>query len=252
MTTRNLLRGAQNSSPPPPLRVLVNALPLLLSLLLSAPPAPSARTLNTEGFRLYQAGQYTEALEKFRAATRANPKMALAHYNVAATLGVLRQKGKICEAEAYRETILEYLKRSVELDKRRLARAREDSDLDVIRDTVGWQLLLGRSLKKTSDLPEILQKVTWSIIPAGVMSPRLTLTFSASGRVVLKTAEVDTTSEKGGLLRREEQGTYTLTGRAVRLTFPKRQPVQGTLTERGALELGTLGTFVDSPPECDA
>src|SRR6186997_1552832 len=116
---------------------------LLLALTLAAPsPAQSARALNTEGFRLYQAGKYPEALEKFEAAAQADPKLALAHYNVAATLGVLRKKGKICDYSAYRETIVERLTRSVELDPRRLTRAKADADLDPIRDTLGWQRLL--------------------------------------------------------------------------------------------------------------
>ncbi|MBM7117165.1 tetratricopeptide repeat protein [Archangium primigenium] len=222
----------------------MNALPLLLTLWMSAAPPPSAATLNTEGFRLYQAGRYEDALEKFRAATRANPRMALAHYNVAATLGVLRKRGQVCEAEAYRETIVQYLQRAVALDKRRLARAREDADLDVIHDTLAWQELQGRSPGRIADVPEILQRVTWSQLTAGGVAPRVTLTFPAPGQALLTTVGVDG--------RREERGTYTLRGRAVTLTLPQRAPVRGSLTDKGALKLGALGTFVDNPPECDA
>src|SRR5690242_15593034 len=151
---------------------------LLLALTLAAPsPAQSARALNTEGFRLYQAGKYPEALEKFEAAARADPKFALAHYNVAATLGVLRKKGEICQYSAHRQTILERLNTAVQLDPRRLARAKEDADLDPIRDTVGWQRLLGRSPAKQADVPELLRQVTWFSPGEGVYGSTRKLTF---------------------------------------------------------------------------
>src|SRR5690242_4835303 len=116
----------------------MNRVPLLLltlSLALPAaaqttptPPAtkaapPSAKALNSDGFDLYKAGKYPEALEKFQAAVKADPKNALPPYNVAATLGVLRKQGQICQYSAHRETILEQLKASVKLDPKRLARA---------------------------------------------------------------------------------------------------------------------------------
>ena len=111
--------------------------PLLLSLLLLSPllarAAPPGQSLNTQGFRLYQAGKYPEALEKFTAAAEADPGLALAHYNVAATLGVLRKRGQVCEYSAYRETILERLQRAIRLDSRRLARAKEDKDFEPIQ-----------------------------------------------------------------------------------------------------------------------
>ena len=95
----------------------MNRLLLLLALILAAPSsAQSARALNTEGFRLYQAGKYPEALEKFEAAAQADPKLALAHYNVAATLGVLRKQGQICPYSAHRQTILERLNTAIRLD----------------------------------------------------------------------------------------------------------------------------------------
>jgi tetratricopeptide (TPR) repeat protein len=226
----------------------MDTLPLLLALLLSAAPAPSARTLNTQGFRLYQAGQYPEALEKFQAAAQADPKMALAHYNVAATLGVLRKKGKICDYSAYRETILERLTRSVELDPRRLARAKQDADLDPIRDTLGWQRLLGLSPQNEADVPKLLRRVTWFKLDTGMAREKLT--FPDARRVVLERTGFDEETQR--VTTRKRTGTYTLRGRTLRVTLLNEPPVQGTLTDKGALQLGTLGTFTDLPPECDA
>ncbi|WNG26115.1 tetratricopeptide repeat protein [Cystobacter fuscus] len=226
----------------------MDTLPLLLALLLSATPPPSARTLNTQGFRLYQAGQYPEALEKFEAAAQADPKLALAHYNVAATLGVLRKKGKICDYSAYRETIVERLTRSVELDPRRLTRAKADADLDPIRDTLGWQRLLGLSPQNEAHLPKLLRRVTWFKLDAGMAREKLT--FPDARRVVLERTGFDEKAQR--VTTRKRTGTYTLQGRTLRVAFPNEPAVEGTLSDKGALQLGALGTFTDLPPECDA
>ena len=221
---------------------------LLLALVLAAPSsAQSARALNTEGFRLYQAGKYPEALEKFEASAQADPRFALAHYNVAATLGVLRKQGQICPYSAHRATILERLNTAVRLDPRRLARAKQDADLDPIRDTVGWQRLLGRSPSRQADVPEILRRVTWFSPGEGVYGSTRRLTFPEGKRVVLWRRLIENPT------RTEEQtGTYTLKGRSLTLTFPGRKPIPGRMTDRGVLEFEVLGTFLDSPSECEA
>ncbi|WNG58419.1 tetratricopeptide repeat protein [Archangium gephyra] len=225
---------------------------LLLTLVLAAPSAaqsatPSARALNTEGFRLYQGGKYPEALEKFEAAAQADPKLALAHYNVAATLGVLRKQGQICPYSAHRQTILERLNTSIQLDPRRLARAKEDADLDPIRDTLGWQKLLGRSPSRQADVPELLRRVTWYSPGEGVYGSTRKLTFSEGKRVVLwrRIIEDPTRTE-------EKTGTYTVKGRTITLTFPDRKPLKGQMSTRGVLEFEELGAFQDSPSECEA
>ncbi|MFE8598132.1 hypothetical protein [Archangium violaceum] len=225
---------------------------LLLTLALAAPSAaqsatPSARALNTEGFRLYQDGKYPEALEKFEASAQADPKLALAHYNVAATLGVLRKQGQICPYSAHRQTILERLNTSIQLDPRRLARAKEDADLDPIRDTLGWQKLLGRSPSRQADVPELLRRVTWFSPGEGVYGSTRKLTFPDGKRVVLwrRIIEDPTRTE-------EKTGTYTVKGRTITLTFPDRKPLKGQMSTRGVLEFEELGTFQDSPSECEA
>ncbi|MCY1077737.1 tetratricopeptide repeat protein [Archangium lansingense] len=221
---------------------------LLLTLVLAAPSfAQSARALNTEGFRLYQAGKYPEALEKFEAAAQADPKFALAQYNVAATLGVLRKQGQICPYSAHRQTILERLNTAIQLDPRRLARAKEDADLDPIRDTLGWQKLLGRSPTRQADVPELLRRITWFSPGEGVYGSTRKLSFSEGKRVVLwrRIIEDPTRTE-------EQAGTYTVKGRTITLTFPGKKPIPGRMTARGVLEFEELGTFLDSPSECEA
>ncbi len=224
---------------------------LLLALTLAVPSlAQSARALNTEGFRLYQAGKYPEALEKFQAAAQADPKLALAHYNVAATLGVLRKQGQTCAYDAYRETILERLNTAVKLDPKRLARAKEDADLDPIRDTVGWQRLLGRSPERQADVPEILRRVSWFSPGEGVYGSTRKLTFPDGKRVVLWRRVIE--DEKDPSRTEEVTGTYSVKGRTITLTFPGRKPLPGKMTPRGVLEFEELGTFLDSPSECEA
>jgi tetratricopeptide (TPR) repeat protein len=226
-------------------------LPLLLLALLLALPAPaqSARALNTAGFRLYQAGKYPEALEKFQAAAQADPQHALAHYNVAATLGVLRKQGSVCDYNAYRETILEHLTLAVKLDPKRLKRAKEDADLEPIRDTVGWQRLLGLSPARAADVPKILRQVTWYGPGVGVYGTLKRLSFQAGGTVVLWQRLVQ---EEGPPQEQELAGTYTVKGRTVEVRLPGHKPLSGAMSDKGVLELEELGAFTDSPSECEA
>ncbi|MDC0707802.1 hypothetical protein POL68_04910 [Stigmatella sp. ncwal1] len=227
--------------------------PLLLVLLVASPilgqPA-KARGLNTEGFRLYQAGQYAQALERFRAAAQANPRYALAHYNVAATLGVLRKQKKVCEHEAYLATILEHLTLAVELDPQRLKRAQQDADLDPIRATVGWQKLLGRSPSRAEDVPLILRAVDWYGPGVGVYGTLVRLHFQEKGKLVLKRKTV---SDEGLTEEKALTGTYTVKGNTVKVTLPGYdKPLTGSLTPTGLLTLPELGPLTDAPSECEA
>lgn len=223
---------------------------LLLALALTvSPPAPAARALNTEGFRLYQAGRYPEALEKFQAAAREAPDYALARYNVAATLGLLRKQGKVCEYSAHRDVIVEHLTQAVKLDARRLARAKVDRDFDSIRDTLGWQCLLGRTPEREADIPALLPAVSWFGPGVGVYGTTQGLRFQANGRATLWTK---VPGDDGTLRRQEVPGTWAVKGRQVELRLKGRAPLVGTLSEKGALSFPELGTFTDSPSECDA
>lgn len=237
---------------------LLLLLPLLLApLALAQAPAapaapPTARALNTEGFRLYQEGKYPEALEKFKAATQKDPKHALAQYNVAATLGVLRKQGLVCEYEAYPSTILQYLSASVKLAPNRLKRAKEDADLDPIRETLGWQQLLGRSPTRAADVPEILKQVRWYAHSQGVYGTVGMLTFQDGRKVVLwkKLPQDD-----GSMKEEEITGTYRVKGRTVEVSFPGQKPERGSIKGdgfSGILSFEALGNFYDFPSECDA
>jgi tetratricopeptide (TPR) repeat protein len=228
---------------------MLSVLPLLVLALTTAVPAPSAKTLNTEGFRLYQAGRYPEALEKFQEAVREAPDHALARYNVAATLGLLRKQGKVCQFSAHRDVIVEHLTQAVKLDARRLDRAKVDRDLDPIRDTLGWQRLLGRSPEREADVPSLLRGVSWFGPGVGIYGSTQGLRFPTATRAVLWTKVV---GQDGVPRPQEVAGTYTVKGRTVELRLKGRSPLVGTLTPTGALAFPGLATFTDSPSECDA
>jgi tetratricopeptide (TPR) repeat protein len=215
----------------------------------ASPGEPTAKELNTEGFRLYQAGKYPEALEKFRAAVARDPKHALAHYNVAATLGVLRKQGKVCDHDAYTSTILQHLATAIKLDPKRLKRAKEDPDLDPIRETVGWHRLLGRSHTRTADMPELLKKVKWFGPGVGVYGTLQTLRFEEGGKVVL-TKKVP--QDEGPMKEETLTGTYSVKSRKVEVTLPGQKPDTGAITAEGVLQFKSLGSFYDFPSECDA
>ncbi|RKG74465.1 tetratricopeptide repeat protein [Corallococcus terminator] len=236
---------------PPVWSDMVLALSLLALTLSATPPTPpSGQALNTQGFRLYQAGKYPEALARFQAAAQAKPDYALAHYNVAATLGLLRKQGKVCEYSAHRDVIVEKLTTAVRLDPRRLKRARDDADLDVIRDTLGWQKLLGLTPEKVADVPALVRAVSWYGPGVGVYGTTRALKFQDGGRVEFWQREVD---DSGTPRESRTPGTYTVRGRAVEITLKGRKPVSGTLSTGGVLTFPeALGTFTDSPSECDA
>src|SRR4051812_43454088 len=139
-----------------PARKLVLAFTLLAC---STGWAQTSKELNTQGFRLYNQHKYPEALELFKKAMEADDASALAHYNYAATLGVLRKQRKVCAFDAYKTTILDHLEKSVKLDPKRATRVKGDHDFDEVRDTVRYQKLVGRSLENPAQGQQVLEAV---------------------------------------------------------------------------------------------
>ncbi|MFZ5438519.1 MAG: tetratricopeptide repeat protein [Myxococcota bacterium] len=224
---------------------------LLLLLLAASPAAP----LNTEGFKLYQAGKYGEAIEKFRAAIAADETHALAHYNLAATLALMRTRGKVCEFDAYQSAVLEHLERAVQLDERRRRRMQVDRDLDSIRDTLRYQQLLGRRADRPQDAKALLVALSWYTPAVGAYGNPETLRFGADGRFTLSRlvmGEQDDAPKRVTL-----KGRWKLEGVEVTLAFDKpldgATQARGKLTPEGRLEFGAPAwTFTDARAECDA
>lgn len=223
---------------------------LVLLLLAASPAAP----LNTEGFRLYKAGKYAEAIAQFRAAVAADDAHALSHYNLAATLGLVRGKGKVCEFDAYQSTVLDQLEKAVQLDEGRRKRMQQDKDFSSIRDTVRYQQLLGRQLAVEKDAAAIIVAVSWYAPAVGAYGNPVQLTFGPRGaftvsRLVLEGDE--------GPKREVLKGRFQVKGNSVTLDFArafegKKQAV-GHLTPQGHLVFDTPAwDLTDARSECEA
>lgn len=223
---------------------------LLLALLLAASPAAP---LNAEGFRLYQAKQYPQALEKFRAAVAADGAHALAHYNLAATLALLRGQGKVCDFDAYPGAILDHLEASVRLDERRRQRMKVDRDFDSIRHTLRYQRLLGRSPRVQQDVQALLVAITWLTPAVGAWGNTTTLELAADGTFTLRRLQLEGDEVKHQLTR----GRWQVKGFQVTLDFERpvegQKQAVGKLTPEGHLSFEAPGwDLTDQRSECDA
>jgi tetratricopeptide (TPR) repeat protein len=229
---------------------------LLVSL---AASAESAKDLNTQGFRLYKQKKYGEALELFRKAMQADDKLALAHYNYAATLGVLRKQGKVCDFDAYKSEILDHLEKSIALDAGRKKRAVADADFEPVRDTVRYQKkVLGKDPAKPGDVKAILEAVTFygPMGGLGIYGSVLGVDFQPGGKLSVW-RKVDL--EEGAPKKKTVTGTWTLEGTKVRVQLSEplqgESKAEGDFTSEGLLEMnlgGVQGPLVDEPSECDA
>jgi tetratricopeptide (TPR) repeat protein len=82
---------------------------------------------------LYEAGEYAEVVDRGREVIEANPQYAEPMYNLAC-----------CEALAGREAdAIEHLRLALERAEQLRSRARQDSDLDSIRDDPAFKELVG-------------------------------------------------------------------------------------------------------------
>ncbi len=223
---------------------------LALAFLLGATAEPlSASELNAQGYRLYREGAYARAVEAFEAAISRDPRHALAHYNLACTLGVLRKKGKTCEYDAVRERILEHLQIAVELDPGHRKKMRNDPDFDAVRDTVAYQRLCGLSLARPRDRLRILQAVTWYGPAQGAYGPMQGARFHRDGTVSWWFLEL----VDDGVRRHALKGKYRLEGRRLRLEFEDQRSLEGRMTDNGSIDFGERHLpLVDDPGECDA
>jgi tetratricopeptide (TPR) repeat protein len=82
--------------------------------------------------RLYEAGEYAEVVERGREAIEAHPSYGLLHYNVACCESLT---GQTTEA-------LEHLRKAIDLSEAFRDYAKNDSDLDPIRDEPAFEELV--------------------------------------------------------------------------------------------------------------
>lgn len=242
---------------------------MLLLILLAASPTAEA---NAAGMKAYQAKKYPEAIELFRKAisvgeeelTGATLKeevqltrtKALAHFNLACTLALVRKAGKVCDFDAYRSTIVEEVQHAIRLDPNRIEKALTDPDLSGIRDTLAFQSWQGLSPRREADLPKLLVGVKWWSQGVGVYGSTNDLAFTAQS-VTLTMLVLDA---EGVPLktRKVVTGKWSLSGRTLKIVFPavvpelKKSSLEGTFKDSGRLEFKEWVEFTDSPSECDA
>jgi tetratricopeptide (TPR) repeat protein len=233
---------------------------LVVAALLAAPTTP--RELNSAGMELYKLKKLKEAAGLFTQAIAAEPKappvtikeqtdltrtLALAHYNLACVLALLRARGQVCEAEAYRSNVLSHLQEAVRRDPARLDRALKDPDLASVRDTLGYQSLQGLHPSRAADLPALLPRVRFWSQGVGAYGSIHQLELAADGSAVLTTRSFD---DAGKVKVKAEKGRWKLTGRSLSVNAGSTA-LEGPVAEDGSLEF-KVGRFTDAPSECDA
>jgi mannose-6-phosphate isomerase-like protein (cupin superfamily) len=83
---------------------------------------------------LYEAGEYAEVADRLRVLVEAHPQYAELFYNLAC-----------CDSLAGRTAdAVEHLRRAIDMSERLRAYAKDDSDLDPIRDEPAFKELIGR------------------------------------------------------------------------------------------------------------
>jgi hypothetical protein len=123
-----------------------------------------SRQLNSAGMNFYKKGKLVEASHSFSKAIEVDKTNYLAHYNLACTLCLVREKSGPCgEVDASLNTILFYLERSIELSPERRQRMVRDADLKCLHSTLKYNLLAGKSLDDPGDLREMIGQVRWSV-----------------------------------------------------------------------------------------
>jgi hypothetical protein len=216
-------------------------------------PGSASKDLNVQGLRLYKQKRYLEAVQLFEQAIAAEPRHALAHYNLACTLALLRKSGQGCKQGARRSVILGHLARAVEIDGTRRDRMKVDADLEDVRASFAYQVLTGLSPTKSSDVKAILQRIVWVGPDAGVYGPASYLRFNADGICELRI--LDAVEEKVNW--KVFKGSYGVQDNRVELTLEKafaaRKTHRGTLQADGRLTFESMpdnAPFTDGPPEC--
>lgn len=234
---------------------------IFLLLVLSAGP----RELNDAGMKAYRGKQLEKAVEQFQKALAEDPEdktagpsvkerverarlRALIHHNLACAQALLRAKGQVCVTDNYRSAIVEHLHASVRFDPSRLDRATTDPDLAAVRDTLGFQSLLGLSIERDADLLALLPRVHWWSPGAGAFGSLSELAFKADGSVESKARVM---GDEGQVLPPKiTAGRWKLTGRKLSIEWKDGKKSAGEVTATGLTLDGTA--YGDSPSECDA
>jgi tetratricopeptide (TPR) repeat protein len=226
---------------------------LLLLLLTSNLLAENAIALNTRGYQAYQAGDYAKALALFRQAVKEDPTYGQAHYNLACTLGVLRQTEGPCVHDAYLNQINDSLLATLRYLPSKRGKMLKDPDLIPVHSTFAWQKIRGLSTETTADVRQILVAVAWFGPAPGAHGPIGGFDFHEDGRFTHWYLDFS-----GEISRQSKSGRYEVDANRVTFLFEGApdQNFEGTLTRDGLLllegEHAPQGPYSDDPSDCSA
>ena len=219
----------------------------------------SSSELNTLGYRCYKAGMLPEARHLFVLALRLDQNHALAHYNLACTLMLLRRAGLVCEHDATLRVVMHHLERAVAINPKRKKRMAEDADLDGLRDNLRYRMLAGVHMGDQRSVRTALKGVTVYGPGVGAFGTLRTLTFEGDGdgrpssSVILATRTVDDDGLSEPELRK---GTWDAQPGRLIIKLPRGIKGGGvlTVTPQGDIitSKGKVPRWYAGPSECDA
>jgi len=177
------------------------AFSLLALLGLSLTGCSASQAINSEGVRLYQNGNYSQAAEQFQRAIASNPKSANGYYNLASALHkngkLYNRQEDLAQAEQLYNQCLEYDPNHAEC-YRGLAVLLTDTNRQdaAFRLLEGWasrspqladpRIELARVLEETNNAPQASAR----LVEALAIDPHNSRALTALGR--LREAEGDT------------------------------------------------------------
>lgn len=154
----------------------------------------TSQSLNSEGVRLYQNGNYIQAAEQFQRAIASNPKQADGYYNLASALhknGKLHNRQEdLLQAEQLYNQCLDYNPDHTECYRGLAVLLTETQRQDAaFRLLEGWaarnpqkadpQIELARVLEETNNLPQASSR----LVQALAVEPRNSRALTALGRL---------------------------------------------------------------------
>ncbi len=154
----------------------------------------TSQSLNSEGVRLYQNGNYIQAAEQFQRAIASNPKQADGYYNLASALhknGKLHNRQEdLLQAEQLYNQCLDYNPNHTECYRGLAVLLTETNRQDAaFRLLEGWaarnpqqpdpQIELARVLEETNNLPQASSR----LVQALAVDPRNSRALTALGRL---------------------------------------------------------------------
>ncbi len=232
----------------------------------------TAKQLNTQGFRQYKQGNHVQALRLFRRAVKADENYALAQYNLACTTAIALDRCLVGDFEetqdddelwqfiSYNNTF-SALKKSIQLDPKRLQRSKTDPDLADIRKSYRYyHEILGYDNHNNQQLTTILQNVDWQSTGMRLYhtEPYARMIFLKNGQVQIRIAHlIDGEVPKNSLpwYHTYQNGRYKIANGVVTLEIEGQQ-IKGRIDDEGTLifddkqEVLPTNRYRFSRPEC--